>query len=189
QRTDYRALRRQQDKIRADASQYQDPESEIADIERERKLILATIKGLEDKYILNFFTDAGLLPNYAFPETGVRLRAVITGLDAPEDDDKRYLVQEYVRPAPLAIRELAPFNTFYTQGRRVQVSHVNLLEREDVIERWQFCDRCSHIAPVSASHYHPACPACGSTMWNDVGQQHDVLRFRQASSLAEHWGS
>ena len=35
----------------------------------------------------------GLLPNYAFPETGVKLRVIVTGLEAAEKSDKGYQVQ------------------------------------------------------------------------------------------------
>lgn len=184
-RNTYRGLRREHTQIKENPAQYEKPEDLMAELDQEMRLISATIKVLEEKYILNFFTDAGLLPNYAFPETGVTLTAVITGVETA-DDEKRYVVKEYLRPAPLAIRELAPFNTFYAEGRKIMVNSLNLAGQETVVERWQFCDRCAHMAPVSTSHYSTACPRCGSEIWHDTGQQHNMIRLRDVTARTDH---
>ncbi|MFQ5421828.1 MAG: DUF1998 domain-containing protein, partial [Anaerolineae bacterium] len=183
-RKQYRMLRKEQDKIKKSLAQYDNPEDQIAELEREMKLISASIKSLEETYTLNFFTGAGLLPNYAFPETGVKLRAIITGIEAAAGE-KRYLVKEYVRAAPVAIRELAPFNTFYAEGRKVVVNGLNLQGKDTLVERWQFCNRCAMMAPVSATHYSSACPQCGSDLWHDAGQQHDMVRLRDVSARTD----
>lgn len=184
-RNTYRGLRREHTQIKESPAQYEKPEDQMAELAQEMRLISATIKVLEEKYILNFFTDAGLLPNYAFPETGVTLTAIITGIEAAEDE-KRYLVKEYLRPAPLAIRELAPFNTFYAEGRKITINSLNLGGQDSVVERWQFCDRCAHMAPISASHYSTTCPQCGSDIWHDAGQQHNMIRLRDVTARTEH---
>jgi len=184
-----KALKTRREKIEADPAQYQNPEVELKRLAQDMALILDMIKQLEDQYILNFFTDAGLLPNYAFPETGVRLTAVISGVNKPGDDRKGYDLREYVRPAPLALRELAPFNHFYAEGQNLTISHVDIAGREKSIERWQFCDQCSHMELVQASHYSAVCPNCGSTMWSDHGQQHNMVRFRKASAYVDGYES
>ncbi len=190
EREDLRAARRsfkeRRDKVEADPAQYQNPQDEIARLGREMNLLVGMIQELEIKYILNFFTDAGLLPNYAFPETGVKFKAIITGLDDRRADGKQYEIREYLRAASLAIRELAPFNSFYAEGRKLTVDHIEAAGREKAVERWQFCDQCSHMELVQASAYSSACPACGSPIWSDRGQQHDMVRFRQASAWADH---
>ncbi len=193
EREDLRAARRifkdRRDQVLADPAQYQKPQEEIARLEREMNLLVRLIQVLEEKYVLNFFTDAGLLPNYAFPETGVRFKAVITGLDDLRSGGPSYEVKEYLRAAPLAIRELAPFNRFYAEGRKLTVDHVDVGGRDKAVERWQFCDQCAHLELVQASAYRKTCPVCGSPLWSDRGQQHDMVRFRQASAWVDHYES
>lgn len=185
-RNQYRALRTEEKRIEENQAQYDEPEEELAQIDREMKLVLAQVKELEEKYILSFFTDAGLLPNYAFPETGVYLNAIITGIETAKKEEKRYRAYEYLRPAPLAIRELAPFNTFYAQGHKVMVNSVDVRGKDVVIEPWQYCDQCAYMAPVSSSHYTSSCPRCGSELWHDMGQQHDMLRLRNVAARTDY---
>lgn len=49
----------------------------LDDLKRERSALLALISSINKQPTLNFFTDEGLLPNYAFPEEGVTLNSVI----------------------------------------------------------------------------------------------------------------
>ncbi len=184
-----RRLKQRRDRIEADPGQYQDPDGEIEKLDREMKLLVSLIKNLEDKYILNFFTDAGLLPNYAFPETGVRLDAIITGLETRDDNDKKYEVKDYLRPAAVAIKELAPFNRFYAEGHKLPINFVEVGRSDKAIECWQFCDRCAHMVIVPASHYQKTCPQCGSSLWSDKGQQHDMVRLRRVASRIDHYSS
>lgn len=181
-----RAFKERRDRIEADPAQYEKPSEEIARLDREMALLVKLIRDLEEKYILNFFTDAGLLPNYAFPETGVKFKAIITGTEPTHEGEPSDKTREYVRAAPLAIRELAPFNTFYAEGRKLLVDHIETGGQEKAIEKWQFCDQCSHMELVQAHHFHSACPRCGSVRWNDVGQKHDMILFRHASAWVDH---
>lgn len=48
-------------------------EEEIHEMKQEKAGLQELVKGLNSKNIFNFFTDEGLLPNYAFPEQGVTL--------------------------------------------------------------------------------------------------------------------
>jgi DEAD/DEAH box helicase domain-containing protein len=50
---------------------------EIGELERERSGLMELVQKINQKSTLNFFTDEGLLPNYAFPEAGVTLKSVI----------------------------------------------------------------------------------------------------------------
>lgn len=185
----YQSLRNRHKKIEADPAEYQDPEAELQQLQQDMNLFRDLIRRLDDQYILNFFTDAGLLPNYAFPEEGVKFRAIVTGFDEPQANGKRYLVKEYVRPAGQAIRELAPYNTFYAEGRKLQVDHVEIPGRDKSLEEWQFCDRCGYMELVQTHQYKTTCPQCGSAGWSDVGQKHAMLSFHQASAWVDHYDS
>ena len=185
-RASHAKLRRERKKIEDDPNQYQEPEQELNKVNQEARIILEMIKEIEEQYILNFFTDKGLLPNYAFPETGVKLKAVIRGIDKIKDDDKGYLVKEYIRPAALALREFAPDNMFYAEGRKLPITHLDLSGGDEPIQKWQFCDSCSHMELVQTSHYQSTCPNCGSEMWSDSGQQQNMILFRHATSYTEN---
>ena len=53
---------------------------------RERDKVLELIKEINGRDLLNTLTDAGLIPNYAFPEAGVELKSVLwrkRGQDEP----------------------------------------------------------------------------------------------------------
>lgn len=184
-RSSHAKLRRERKKIEDDPNQYQDPDQELNKVNQEARIILDLIKELEEQYILNYFTDQGLLPNYAFPETGVKLKAVIRGIDKVKESDKGYIVKEYTRPAARAIREFAPENMFYAEGRKLLITHLEL-SGEDPVQKWQFCDTCSHMELVQTSHYKSSCPNCGSEMWNDAGQQQNMILFRHATSYTDN---
>lgn len=184
-RTARKDLKKRRDKLESDPAQFQDPAKEIKRLDQDMSLLLDMIKQLEDQYILNFFTDASLLPNYAFPETGVRLVGVITKPEEPGQTGKNYKLKEYIRPAALALRELAPFNHFYVEGQKLTISHIDIAGREKAIELWQFCDQCSHMEIIQASRYSAVCPVCGSTMWSDHGQQHNMIRLRKSTAYVD----
>ncbi len=61
------------DKKPKDSSYEKDKEN----FRREKKAMQGLVKELSHKNVFNFLTDVGLLPNYAFPEEGVSLKAVI----------------------------------------------------------------------------------------------------------------
>src|SRR5207248_1972859 len=58
----------------------------LDDLRQETGLLRRLIVQTQEKYPLNLFTGEGLLPNYAFPETGVKLRSIIYGLVAEEGE-------------------------------------------------------------------------------------------------------
>jgi DEAD/DEAH box helicase domain-containing protein len=205
----HRELLRELKKVQDDPAEFADAAAKVLEIQRELRLLQDLVTEINKKYILNFFTDSGLLPNYAFPETGVKLRAVIRDMpdDGPNTESHRevdtrpngrqserqnsrgYVVYEYLRPAALAIRELAPFNTFYAEGRKVKIDHVDIPGSDKAFEEWQFCARCNHMEMIQTSHYSKTCPGCGSPTWSDVGQRHAMLRLRQVSAWASHYDS
>jgi len=144
------------------------------------------LKQINSKLTLNFFTDEGLLPNYAFPEEGVELRSVILKKrEQPKAGEGNYqaITFEYVRPAASAITELAPGNVFYVEGRRLKVDQVGL--NVSPIETWHFCDACGHMELVGDSGPgRSESPACGSPNWTDASLKRELVRLRQVVSTS-----
>ncbi len=139
---------------------------------------------LGDRYPLNVLTDSGVLPNYAFPEPGVELESVVV---SGRGDQRKYSVHSYQRAASAAIRELAPFNFFYAEGRRVEVDEIDLgSSAQPLVETWRFCAECNHTEREEdeAGAPRPDCPSCGDTQWADVGQRQRMVYFRRSRSLS-----
>jgi len=196
----YRRLSERARKLEEDPALKVDEE-----LQRERDELRSSVrvlarlrKELRHKYPLNVLTDAGILPNYAFPEPGVRLRAGVRmpvadkpgGAQKKASDKKtrraRYRWREYMRPASQAIRELAPFNTFYAEGYKARVTTVDVGNppNDSRIESWRLCPECSHAARVfDDSTKEDACPVCGNDQWPGEAQRRDLVRFHQATSL------
>jgi len=160
-----------------------DMEEELEEMRREKTALQDIYQRIGETNTYNFFTDAGLLPNYAFPESGVTLRSIL--YRNPNEGDQEVWDEEYVRPAPQALGELAPGAAFYANGRRVTVDQIDL-SGEEVLERWRLCDRCAHMDKVAEiEDNQPSCPRCGSPTWSDQGQertlvQHDEVRATTA---------
>jgi DEAD/DEAH box helicase domain-containing protein len=161
-------------------------EKELHDLQQQRDGVLGMLDQIADKLTLNFFTDEGLLPNYAFPEEGVELRSIILKeRTKPAEGGGKYEAEtyEYVRPSSSAITELAPGNVFYVGGRRVVIDQVGIHLSQP--EAWHFCDACNHMERViEATHPRIQCPACGSPNWVDASLRRDLVRLRQVVSTS-----
>ena len=157
----------------------QNYEGQLDELYREKAALNSIVRRINEKETYNFFTDEGLLPNYAFPEAGVVLQSVIYKRKPRPDKSGKYktTTYEYERPAVSAIHELAPENHFYAEGRKVQVDQVNLNLSE--IEEWRFCNSCSHMELAATGDTTATCPSCGSVLWSDDGQKRQMLRMRQ----------
>jgi DEAD/DEAH box helicase domain-containing protein len=154
-------------------------QDEINDLKIEKASLNEIIHTINQKNVFNFFTDEGLLPNYAFPEAGVTLRSIIYRKKKKGNSHGIYDTKlfEYERPAMSAIHELAPSNRFYAEGRRVMIDQVDMNLSE--IEEWRFCNCCPHLEKVSIGEEKSPCPMCGSALWQDEGQKRHMLRMRQ----------
>jgi DEAD/DEAH box helicase domain-containing protein len=101
--------------LKAEPEALQDSDR-LAALERERSGFRELMRNLNDKHILNFLTDEGLLPNYSFPEAGVTLRSILWRQKSKTEGDngKKYetFTLSYERPGALAIRELVPSGVF-----------------------------------------------------------------------------
>lgn len=168
-------------KIQEEPAALQDP-NHLEELSRERAGFRALMKDLNAKPTLNFFTDEGLLPNYAFPEAGVTLRSILWRRRAEGEagDGKKYETYpvSYERPGQLAIRELVPSGVFYAEGRRVKIDQVDLKLSEP--EEWRFCRSCNYsLRNVEPEAKQKTCPRCQDTMWSDQGQVRRMLRLKQ----------
>lgn len=158
-------------------------EEELVGLRAERECYDALLKELNNKHTLNFFTDEGLLPNYAFPEAGIQLKSVIYRKRQKVDSaDSAYQTwtYEYERPARSGIRELAPNSTFYASGRHVAIDQVNTSLSE--FENWRFCPECTFSKRIQSQDTGD-CPRCGHGMWSDEKQKLTMLRIKQVMAF------
>ncbi|BBG66226.1 helicase, C-terminal:type III restriction enzyme, res subunit:DEAD/DEAH box helicase, N-terminal [Hydrogenimonas sp.] len=157
-----------------------DWQEELQKLESELTGLRSVRRMINKKETFEFFTNEGLLPNYAFPESGVTLKSIIYRHKEKiqGDDGAGYesFSFEYERPGSSAISELAPHNRFYAGGRKVRIDQIDMKISE--IETWRFCDRCSYSRREGAT-VESVCPRCGSPMWCDAGQKRDLIRLRQ----------
>lgn len=166
-----------------------DAAAEIEELEDARRGYRRLQLELMMKYPLNVLADEGIIPNYAFPEPGVTLSAL---LKEPFDEEAGKIRKgqrrpvEYVRSASQALREFAPFNTFYAEGHKLRISQVDLGSRASALESWRICALCHYmeLAPLQVAPSR-TCPRCGDTRWPDVGQRRTLVRFRRALSVVD----
>src|SRR5262249_19122848 len=84
-------LRKQIDSLKAKPTD-EAPQHEIDSLQRERQSTLELIREINQRELLRTLTDAGLIPNYAFPEAGIELKSVLWRRRTAEDrGEGRYL--------------------------------------------------------------------------------------------------
>ena len=164
-------------------------------LESEKKALWGLKRLLDKRSILEHLTNVGVLPNYAFPETGVTLNAWVKSNKAKASEniptDKQF---EIVRSSKSAIREFAPDNYFYSQGFKFAISGLNTYDWKDVgtllVKR--FCSNCDYIADKVTSN-EPHCPKCGDSSWASEKNHHVFVKlsgvksvnFRDKSTLSD----
>ena len=167
-------------------------DEEIKELKGEASALISVRQELRNKNVFNFLSDEGLLPNYAFPEAGIILKAVLYR----KDDDpaaqvlmpgkRKYekMVYEYSRSASAAISEFAPNNIFYVDGRKLTIDQVDLTTAQSA--KWRLCPNCSHTEPLEAGKHVSACPRCGSPEWADAGQVRSMLKVAMVYSTEDY---
>jgi DEAD/DEAH box helicase domain-containing protein len=165
----------------------QDHEEEVVKIKSEYEGLRRIALNIKRKMTFEFFADEGLLPNYAFPESGVVLKSVIyRRKDSISDDSgKKYdiFTYEYERAGSSAISEFAPNNSFYASGRKINIDQIDPNSISEV-ETWRFCDKCSHTQKNSVEEM-AVCPKCGSDQFADEGQKREILRLTQVMATSD----
>jgi DEAD/DEAH box helicase domain-containing protein len=158
--------------------------NEVDRLERERQKKMELAKEINERELLNTLTDAGLIPNYAFPEAGVELKSLLwrkKGSDDPEASETYISLpaERYERPAQSALSEFAPENVFYANQRKVEIDQINM--GLSSLEKWRMCPTCQHMENLEIhADSHGSCPRCGDPMWANVSQERQLLRFKQA---------
>ncbi|WP_157866551.1 DUF1998 domain-containing protein [Aromatoleum aromaticum] len=157
--------------------------AEIDQLDRERQKALELVKEINQRELLNTLTDAGLIPNYAFPEAGVELKSLLWRKRGSDDPDTAAYIslpaERYERPAQSALSEFAPENVFYANQRRVEIDQINMTLSS--LESWRLCPTCQHMENLEIqADSRAACPRCGDPMWANIAQKRSLLRFRQA---------
>ncbi len=139
---------------------------------------------LREESVLEFMTNCGLLPNYAFPETGVTLEASV--YSKAEKGDRQDNVAEpktieLNRPASQAIKDLAPGNKFCTQKFQLEVSGIPVFNWKNTLTEMRYCSKCDCLAEKGTEEFNNAgCPKCGDPSWSI--NTHPYLRFTSARS-------
>lgn len=95
-----------------------------AESSRDRAEINRLIRsGTDEVAVIRFLTDKGVLPNYAFPEEGVKLTSILsrrndTGRNDAARGEDGLIHVEFSRPVSSALSEFAPGQFFYANGRQ-----------------------------------------------------------------------
>ncbi len=156
-----------------------DQDTQIRALEHDRRAYRAIRRQTRRQDVLERLTNFGILPNYAFPEEGIKLRSVVSSQGVQGQWSST--PYEYVRAASSGLTELAPGARFYAEGHRVAVNEVDLKISEP--EAWRFCPECPYMERSSETTAR-ACPQCGSFQWRDVGQVHKMVRLVQVHAAA-----
>lgn len=155
------------------------------ELKSEMKNMGSLLNGILERNTIEHLTNVGILPNYAFPEAGVRLNATVKGNKAEEayqtSLDKEF---EIVRSANQAIREFAPQNFFYTQGFRFEISGLNVFDwsEENNNHEKRFCSRCDHLEVNGLTDYK-VCPKCGDPSWGSNANVHQYVKLTSVRSF------
>lgn len=179
-------LNKQLAKLRSDPARDNTYEEKEQQLQVEKSALASLIKSINDRDTYGWLTDEGILPNYAFPESGVTLRSVIYRRKKEPDADGsnwQTWAYEFERPAVAAIKELAPENSFYAAHRKVEIDQVDLTL--STIETWRFCNNCSFMRKVIGEEADKSCPECGSQMWSDKGQKKNMIKLKQVFATSE----
>ena len=181
-----RVLRKELDALKKVEKPDQNTEDRTAEVKQQIEAIRLRRADLGNQHTWSYLTDLGILPNYAFPESGVRLNAEVYFPKSWGRNPERH---EWVRGAGEAIRDLAPGNTFYASRRRFEISRIEMgaVDNADVT-RWRFCSRCRHIEevrPEPSAH----CPECQASDWQDLGRIRAMHRLQAVASTMDHYKS
>lgn len=198
----FKALKKQKDSLSQSIKQLKDMvkeleakpkdssyDEEIKELKAEQAALINVVKEINKKDIFNFLSDEGLLPNYAFPESGIVLKAILYRKDDEAEEPqtkKKYKksVYEYSRSASAAISEFAPNNSFYVDGRKLIIDQVDLTSAQSA--KWRLCPNCAYAQIEEAGKNTACCPQCGSPAWADAGQVRNMLKVQMVYSNMDY---
>jgi DEAD/DEAH box helicase domain-containing protein len=161
-------------------------DEEHKELTREKRALWQLKKSIEKRQVIEHLTNVGVLPNYAFPETGVTLNAHVYGFKPEgaeqEPESKSF---EIVRSAASALKEFAPDNYFYSQGNRLEISGLNTYDwsgEKSSLVTIRFCGNCDHIEDELKAE-KGMCPKCGHESWNSASNKHKFARLQTVKSV------
>lgn len=158
-------------------------ETEI--LKNEKRALSGAIFNIYRRNTIEYLTNIGVLPNYAFPETGVLLNAQVRR-KKEVDGQVEYKYDDFgeiVRPSSSAITELAPANIFYSQGHKLEAQGLEILSRDE-FEEYRFCSNCAEMArEVDVPEKQINCPTCGHNSWSSVTNKKMLVRLRSVLSV------
>ncbi len=159
-------------------------DEQIKELKSEKAAWCSVVEKINRKNVFNFLSDSGLLPNYAFPEAGIVLKAVLTRVEKDEHDKDKNKYEsttyEYNRSASAAISEFAPLNSFYAGGHKLTIDQVDINTAK--AEPWRLCPNCSHASIEDSSTPVQVCPKCGNPGWADAGQVRSMFKVQMVYS-------
>ena len=167
-------------------------DEEIKELKYEEAALINVRKDLQKKDVFNFLSDEGLLPNYAFPEAGIVLKAVLWRFEDEDEEDEAMpkskkpdkKVYEYSRGASSAISEFAPNNSFYVDGKKLTIDQIDMTTAQTA--PWRLCPNCSHAQIEESGRHTACCPQCGSPAWADAGQVRNMLKVQMVYSNMDY---
>ncbi len=119
----------------------------------------------QSKYILSQLGSMGILPNYAFPEEGVKLEyQVKLPVDHNETDyKKRFKTKtgQLTRPQLSVLREFAPGANYYLDGYKVPITRLASKARLEDLTYYLSCAQCTSVTKVEVKVTEGSCPSCG----------------------------
>ena len=180
-------LRRANERLNTLLSSVPDDEDDVrCEIEHEKKIIKARQLELNRRSALEILINYGLLPNYAFPESGVRFHGSIYGKGLKSEDAPPPI--QITRGAGVALRELAPSNFFYTHSRQFEIQQISLgsAKAQTLVEDKIICPACGLLRDTSTqkSDGTDACPQCGYSQPIDRGQYRHLLEFSRSEAVS-----
>jgi DEAD/DEAH box helicase domain-containing protein len=153
-------------------------------LEAEKRSLWGIKRMIDKRSVLEHLTNKGLLPNYAFPETGVTLNARVNSFKAKGSEniptEKQF---EIVRSANVAIKEFAPDNNFYSQGFKFDISGINTFDWKDAgtLKKMRFCSNCDHLENA-VGVAEKTCPKCGDASWASSKNVHTFVKLNAVKS-------
>ena len=187
-RRDVDSLKREIQKLEKQP-QDKSTDNSLQELHSERGAIQHLVRTINRSDTLNFLTDAGVLPNYAFPEEGVTLNSIIyrrKETKQSDSDDKaewENIELEIRRPAHAALKELAPHSCFYGNSRQVQIDQVMI--DSDSVQTWRLCAMCNYgEQEIRTETSSRVCPRCGDASWQATDQKMTLLRLKEVYANA-----
>ncbi len=165
------------------------PETEA--LKAEKRAISGAIHNINNRNTVEYLTNLGILPNYAFPETGVHINAQIIS-KVEDQSGTKYRIDDFgeiVRPASSAITELAPGNVFYSQGHKLEAQGIEIFSNEDY-EVWRFCSNCDALElDVDVPKGQILCPKCLHNSWGSLANRKTLVKLTGVLSVNDREAS